>query len=180
MWNVSGISGAAPLWQEIINRLHPNPEREAINPPDGVIRRPIRLPYQMGAEHAEWFIRGTEPTQETIQIADPIPKIIYPPPGAVLAVDADIPNHHQRIFFTCSGCSKNLHWQLDRRILRKADGKTSWRPSTGHHELSLCDATGAIIDTIQFQVRGRNVPISDDSGTDVSGDSIVEGNKIIR
>jgi penicillin-binding protein 1C len=180
MWNVSGVTGAAPLWLEIMNRLHPDPIRESINPPAGVVRCRIRLPYQTGSESAEWFIRGTEPTDETIHIADPMPRIVYPPAGAVLAVDADIPNPHQRIFFTCSGCSKNLHWQLDGRFFRGADGKTAWRPSSGHHELGLCDAGGAVLDSIHFQVRGRNVSVSDDSGIDVSQDSVIQGGKFSR
>ena len=178
MWNVSGITGAAPLWLEIMNRLHPEPDRAPASPPEGVVRCRVRWPIQTKSELAEWFIQGTEPTAETIAIADPMPQIVYPPSGAVLAVDSDIPTQHQRIFFTCRGCSQRLHWKLDGRFLQTADVKTAWNPSVGHHELDLCDAGGAVQDSIHFQVRGRSMPFVDESGMGVSDNSVVESQRI--
>ena len=154
MWNVSGMTGAAPLWLEIMNRLHPNSGRMSIDPPDGVVRCRVRLPLQTGAEIQEWFIRGTEPAAVSIQAADPMPRIVYPPSGAVFAVDGDIPKEHQQIFFAYHGHRKGLRWMLDGRFLRAASGRTAWSPASGYHELALCEAGGAILDAVHFQVRG--------------------------
>jgi penicillin-binding protein 1C len=41
MRNVSGVTGAAPLWQRIMLRLHQNREPNRFAPPAGMTRRPI-------------------------------------------------------------------------------------------------------------------------------------------
>jgi penicillin-binding protein 1C len=156
MWNVSGLTGAAPLWLEIMNRLHPQNDNTPVSPPDGVIRRQVSAILEGGPEHPEWFIRGTEPATASIQSIGPIPHIVYPPSGAVFALDADIPKNLQRIFFTASDRIKGLCWVLDGRPFRAAAGKAAWSPSSGHHELALCDAGGATLDSVRFQVRGHS------------------------
>jgi penicillin-binding protein 1C len=156
MWNVSGLTGAAPLWLEIMNRLHPQQDKTPVIPPDGVIRRPVQPFLAGGSERQEWFIRGTEPIAASMQVANLLPHIVYPPSGAVFALDADIPKNQQRIFFTASGRMNGLRWVLDGRSFRTVDGKASWSPSSGQHELALCNAGGQTLDSVRFQVRGRN------------------------
>lgn len=157
MWNVSGMTGAAPLWLEIMSGLHPNSDKIPVSPPEGVVRCRIQLPFQNGSAYPEWFIRGTEPDIETLQAASPMPRIVYPPSGSIFAVDFDIPKHHQQIFFTYRGHTQGLHWKLDNRFLRTDSGRTAWNPISGHHELALCDAGGNVLDAVHFLVRGRNV-----------------------
>jgi penicillin-binding protein 1C len=109
-----------------------------------------------GSERQEWFIRGTEPIAASLQVANLLPHIVYPPSGAVFALDADIPKNQQRIFFTASGRMNGLRWVLDGRSFRTVDGNASWSPSSGQHELALCNAGGQTLDSVRFQVRGRN------------------------
>jgi len=152
---VSGMTGAAPLWMEIMNRLHPENDKSSVSPPDGVIRCPVQ-PIAGGSERPEWFIRGTEPVAVSIKAIGFLPHIVYPPSGAVFAVDSDIPKKQQRIFFKARGRTNGLSWVLDGQPFRPATGRAAWSPSSGHHELALCDAGGVILDSVRFQVRGHN------------------------
>jgi len=158
MWNVSGLTGAAPLWLEIMNRLHPQNDKTPVSPPDGVIQSRVQLLSARGSERSEWFIRGTEPVEAPIKAIGLLPQIVYPPSGAVFAVDSDIPKNQQRIFFTAHGRTKGLRWVVDGQPFRAAAGSAAWNPSSGHHILALCDADGVILDSVRFQVRGHNRP----------------------
>ncbi|MBI5589974.1 MAG: penicillin-binding protein 1C [Deltaproteobacteria bacterium] len=155
MWNVSGMTGAAPLWLEIMNRLHPENGGMPASPPDGVIQCQVQ-PLAGGAERPEWFVRGTEPAAASIKAAGLPPQIVYPPSGAVFAVDSDIPKNQQRIFFTARGRKNGLSWVLDGQPFHAATGRAAWSPLLGTHILSLCDAGGVILDSVRFQVRGHN------------------------
>ena len=156
MWNVSGLTGAAPLWLEIMNRLHPQNDKTLVSPPDGVIRCRVQPFSAGGSEQSEWFICGTEPANASIKTAGLLPCIVYPPSGAVFAVDSDIPKNQQRIFFAARGRMNGLRWVLDGQPFRTAAGPAAWNPSSGHHILELCDAGGVILDSVRFQVRGHN------------------------
>src|SRR5207249_8576927 len=60
MWNVSGITGAAPVWLEIMNWLHRDKPSDPPTPVVGVVARRIELPSYWSAK-TEWFLSGTEP-----------------------------------------------------------------------------------------------------------------------
>src|SRR6185295_8578550 len=59
MHAVSGVSGAAPIWQALMRRLHAGAPSHVPTPPAGVERLAIR--YENGAEapRPEWFLVGT-------------------------------------------------------------------------------------------------------------------------
>ena len=155
MWDVSGITGAAPLWFEIMNRLHQDGDDYVPHPPEGVVRYEPKA-GKISAETApEWFIRGTEPVTAYQTDAASSPRIIYPPSGAIFAVDPDIPEKYQRIFFTLNGRRDGLHWTLDEKPIGDAGRPTAWTPVPGRHLLALCDSHGTVMDTAGFVVRGR-------------------------
>jgi len=76
MHEVSGSSGAAPVWAEVMRWLHQGVPSAAPQPPGAVRRAAVR--YGPGADglplesaRDEWFVRGTEQTLFTIKnIAD--------------------------------------------------------------------------------------------------------------
>jgi penicillin-binding protein 1C len=69
MRDVNGLTGAAPIWQEVIRAiLRGRPDEEFVRP-EGLVRLEIctysgLLPTPLcDKTHLEWFIAGTEPTQ---------------------------------------------------------------------------------------------------------------------
>ena len=77
MWNVSGVSGAAPVWADLMNQLHASRPSRAPTPPAGVVQQAIAYgprSLQPGAQpievaRQEWFVRGTEQAQFTVPAA---------------------------------------------------------------------------------------------------------------
>ena len=75
MWDVSGTTGAAPVWAEVMSHLHRTKSSRPAQPPSDVINQTVELTDASGkpleAPHQEWFIQGTEQTLFTLNRADP-------------------------------------------------------------------------------------------------------------
>jgi penicillin-binding protein 1C len=157
MWDVSGVTGAAPIWRDVMDYLHANTPSRAPKMPSGVVAQTIHYQPSIEADRTEWFIQGTQ--SATITLLDQSnrpPKIRYPNPGSILAIDPDIPEQNQRIFFQAQA-GRGLVWRLDGQLLGAADQPYSWMPVLGDHQLELVDQAGEAVDLIWFQVRGAHV-----------------------
>lgn len=158
MWNVSGISGAAPVWQEIMSYLHRDISGLHPKRPAGVIAATTELKPANEPERTELFLIGTEPSPITMPSVRNdswlIPRIAYPPQGTIIVLDPDIPSENQRVFFEVENAGSNdLRWLLNGELLPGGDGRR-WAPLPGRHELVLTDISGKIHDVISFEVRG--------------------------
>jgi penicillin-binding protein 1C len=153
MHDVSGVTGAAPIWREIVTALHADATPELPTPPDDVVARAVT--FALGGEPArrEWFVAGTEPSMPVTRAA-PIARIVGPRHGTIVAIDPDIPPDHQRLALEASG-SDDASWVLDDRPLGRADGLVLWAPVPGTHRLVLRDRQGHDLDRVTFDVRGR-------------------------
>jgi penicillin-binding protein 1C len=142
MRGVSGVTGAAPLWLEVMQALHGRVEPPPA-PPSGLVRA-----------GGEWFVAGTEPRSAASLPAPPPARIVYPDSGSILALDPDIPAAMQRVFFTAEHGADAV-WELDGRRLGPARTPLPWAPVAGTHELRLLQAAdGAELARVRFQVRG--------------------------
>jgi penicillin-binding protein 1C len=147
MRGVSGVTGAAPVWLELMQALNAIPDRRPAAPP-GVV-------WLAG----EWFIAGSAPSAgRPASVAPAEARISYPGEGAILALDPDIPPAMQRVFLDATGAGRAV-WVLDGRRLGGADGTFAWAPVAGKHLLQLvAEEGGRVLDRVQFQVRGHAVP----------------------
>ncbi|MHA4866967.1 penicillin-binding protein 1C [Duganella sp. PWIR1] len=154
MWDVSGVSGAAPVWRDVMDYLHRSQSSRAPKPPAGVVRRQIAYQPELESARGEWFLAGTEsPVIALVRDEHRAPKILYPGDASILAFDPDMPDAIQRVFFLAQG-GKGLRWQLDGEPLAQATTDFSWRPVPGKHQLTLIDANEKPVATARFQVRG--------------------------
>ena len=159
MWNVSGITGAAPVWTEIMNWLHGNVASTPPDPPAGVIAQKSEF-VDSGQTRLEWFLKGTE-TQKVQAASSPTNfRIVYPAYGTIVALDPDIPPDQQKVFFESQPRDGRLRWRLDGQEVGCAGSVSLWSPQKGKHTLDLIDETGQVLDTVNFEVRG-NVRASD-------------------
>jgi penicillin-binding protein 1C len=160
MYNVSGVTGAAPVWIDIMNRLHRRQSSRPPTPPAGVVRRSVVFASTMETKQ-EWFMQGTETSR--VQKADDgiFPRIIYPTSGSIIALDPDIPPEDQKVFFEASPDGSNLQWILDGRSLGLSAAPTPWSPRKGKHVLRLVDAGQRELDSVGFEVRGDDTMIRD-------------------
>ncbi|TGM16718.1 penicillin-binding protein 1C, partial [Leptospira stimsonii] len=132
MRDVSGVTGAAPIWNSVMNLLQER-DSEIWQPPDAV--------------------RNETPTKR-IEETSSIPKIVVPGNETIFAIDPDIPEGRQKVRFSATAFENGFQWILDGKNLNDAREKeTFWKPVKGFHILSLQDRTGKIVDSVVFEVR---------------------------
>jgi penicillin-binding protein 1C len=154
MRGVSGVTGAAPAWHDIVVALH---ERVASHPPAapaGVTRATVAFVPAAEPSRAEWFLRGTElATVATIPEHAARTRIASPGNGLIVALDPDIPANVQRVPFLARGDTERLVFTLDGARVAPANTQFLWPPQAGAHRLSLVDTDGAVVDQVLFTVR---------------------------
>jgi penicillin-binding protein 1C len=164
MWDVSGTTGAAPVWLEVMTWLHRDSGSAPPPPPAGLLARPVRFPGQGEPDRIEWFLQGTEPREPLAELAEaPVrpARIVAPVDGTIIALDPDIPPGRQRVFFESSAGGGLLRWVLDGEDVRLGGRVTAWTPQPGKHRLALVDGANRPIDAASFEVRGAIEPFPD-------------------
>ncbi|RDI13971.1 penicillin-binding protein 1C [Comamonas sp. AG1104] len=148
MHSVSGTSGAAPIWADIMGFLHRNVSSHAPRPPAGVQQQQVQfgaltsgaMPIESARE--EWFVAGTEQSlfamdhvagsaeQKSLvrqkgsksgsAAAAAAVRISRPANGTILALDPDIPPDSQRVQLVArqAGMAAEQDWR---------DGSLRWR-----------------------------------------------------
>jgi penicillin-binding protein 1C len=167
MWDVSGVTGAAPVWQDVMRYLHAGASTAQPVParPAGVVGQAIRYQSNIEAPREEYFLTGTAQSVIVSAVPEQIrPAISHPPPGMLVALDPDIPPARQRIRFEAQGAAHGT-WRLDGKPLGARAGSPAssgrilydWMPWPGQHTLALLDTKGKVLDEVRFEVRGATV-----------------------
>lgn len=154
MWNVSGVTGAAPIWGEMMDFLHRDVssiQREALS---SLVRKKIEFSDSTEASREEWFIRGTEPNFRSQRTGQLNPRILYPPSGTVMALDPDIPPELQKVFFVSQVHEDHWQWVLNGSALKMTGRTIPWIPNAGKYHLAIADKDGKVLDYVYFEVRG--------------------------
>ncbi|MEY4585034.1 MAG: penicillin-binding protein, partial [Pseudomonadota bacterium] len=173
MWDVSGTTGAAPVWAAVMQFLHQNESSKAPPVPANLVQVQAQFSQNgsalLEAARQEWFLAGTEQSQFAINkiavqaINTPATginnarinaRILAPTSGTIIALDPDIPPNRQRVSFQAEG--QNVAWLLDGKPLAKGNA-AKWLPWPGRHVVQLVDAKGAKLDEIKLEVRGAGV-----------------------
>ncbi|MGR2681660.1 penicillin-binding protein 1C [Chromobacterium haemolyticum] len=156
MWDVSGMHGAAPVWQAVLDRAQQGaPASLPPTPPPGVVRQNVRYEGDVEASRREWFLAGTERAlivPERGGAASQTPGIAAPVDGSVYALDPDIPPANQRLLLRARGVARPQWWLNGKRL--GAGASLPWFPWPGRHALELRDAKGLVVEKIRFEVRG--------------------------
>ena len=155
MHDVSGVSGAAPVWREVMDFLHQgDAPRAAISPP-GLVRRHVVFEGNVEPAREEWFLAGTE-TERIVPVLAGAgrPRIESPANGAIYAIDPDIPRERQRITLHARGAQQGSSFRLEDGRLVPADAPYLWLPQPGVLRIALVDGAGTELDSVRFEVRG--------------------------
>ena len=157
MWDVSGVTGAAPVWRDVMDYLHHGQPSRAPAAPPGVVKRQVAYQPALEPARAEWFLAGTEtPVVALVQGSDSSqpPAIVYPATGSVIAIDPDIPADRERVVFHAQA-AQGLTWRLNGKPLAGASTDYPWAPQPGSYELALVDGADKVVASSRFQVRGN-------------------------
>ncbi|MFZ4482259.1 MAG: penicillin-binding protein 1C, partial [Rhodoferax sp.] len=175
MWDVSGTSGAAPIWAAVMNYLHKAQPSRAPQPPAGL--KPMLVRFSLGSQDApleaartEWFLQGTQQavfstnTETAVAPAERLQgpgrsalrspgrtRITAPGSGTIIALDPDIPPKRQRVTFAAEG--ENIRWLMDGKAFANS-ASAQWAPWPGRHVVQLSGFNGEILDEIRLEVRG--------------------------
>jgi penicillin-binding protein 1C len=155
MRDVTGITGAAPVWLEVMDYLRDRYGSGTPEPPDGVVQRPVSFANSVEPARTDWFLKGTEPERKVRPLDDRAPRVTSPADGTIIAIDPDIPPEQQRVIFRAGLGSATDRWLLDGKPRCDANSPCLWQPTPGHHKLSLVNRSGATLDQVTFEVRGR-------------------------
>jgi penicillin-binding protein 1C len=155
MRGVSGVSGAAPIWNSVMRFVHNGVAMHSERtPPSKVIAQPISFVGVAEPERVELFLDGTQTAEIRLvsQKKRATALISYPVHGAIYALDPDIPSSKQRLRFSAGSFSiHNTQWQLNGKIIPSND----WRLVPGRHVLALLNQRGEVLERVKFEVRGR-------------------------
>lgn len=159
MRDVSGITGAAPIWHGVMSYLEAGREQQAaIISPQGVVQQFVNFEGFTQPAYNEWFIAGTEQTKVSYQ-ADTVATIIYPVTGTRIALDPDMPLAVQKVFFKARIGGESLHFWLNDDYIASAKTDYAWQPRRGRYHLRLKTASGQTRAEVNFEVRGKLKPI---------------------
>jgi penicillin-binding protein 1C len=125
MWNVSGMSGAAPIWRSLMLALHPNPKSELTT-------------YEAPA--------APLPRQT-------ISRIRYPAPDMLVGLDPDIPVQLQKLPIEIENPQRGHKIYLNNRLLSQSKETTLWPLQRGKYRVELKSQEGESLDSVRFEVR---------------------------
>ena len=183
MWDVSGTSGATPVWAALMNYLHQTEPSRAPAPPAGVVQKQVTFADAAGrpveAARSEWFLRGTEQAlfamdsgalgadrtraggqkglKDSGSAASVASRITAPANGTIVALDPDIPPNRQRLGFAAEG--QQLRWRMDGKEFARG-AQAQWLPWPGRHVVQLVGKSGEVLDEIRIEVRGAGVKVA--------------------
>jgi penicillin-binding protein 1C len=173
MWDVSGTTGAAPIWAAVMQFLHARQTSRAPKAPAGVVQVPVQF-AGTEAPRMEWFLQGTQQASFAIDSVateaystraggkkiqnssgqSPPARITSPSTGTIIALDPDIPPNRQRVSFQATGTG--VRWLLDGKPFAKGTS-AQWLPWPGRHVVQIADAKGRVLDEVRLEVRGAGV-----------------------
>lgn len=151
---VSGTSGAAPVWRDVMLAIHADRPGRAPPVPKGIEERRVAFAGGIEPARSDYFIAGTaQAALVTAPASARRPRIVSPVAGSVYALDPDIPVDRQRMAINVSGQVDGHRLLLDRHDLGPATARPQILAAPGAHRLRLLDPAGAVVDSLIFTVR---------------------------
>jgi penicillin-binding protein 1C len=126
MWNVSGVTGAAPMWSRMMLALHPTPPET----PELIFEKPA-------------------PSLQKKSLT----RIHYPVDDLVVGLDPDIPQHLQRLPVEVENPQSGQKVFINGKLLGLAKKDLFWEPVRGRFKFELRGADQSLLDQVQIQVR---------------------------
>jgi penicillin-binding protein 1C len=146
MWNVTGISGAAPIFSHLVSYLHQEKPSRSPKIPVGIV--------QIGYDY---YLSGTEPRSDLSLREQKVKRIIFPQEGSQFAFDPEIPLQNQRIHFQST--LPKASWRLNGIKLTKRALRAGFLPEKkGKYTLELWENEKTLKDKITFNVKAGREP----------------------
>jgi len=158
MRDVSGVSGAAPIWHDLMTELHRGLASTAPAAPGGVTSLMTHFTPAVEPPRHEWYWSPESRGAIAVNVAPGSgpARIETPANGMIIALDPDIPPTKQRVLISVRGAQGSMRLVLNGHPLGAASSQQLWPPRPGSYHLSLEDGSGRPLDAVLFTVRGTN------------------------
>ncbi|HND84327.1 MAG TPA: penicillin-binding protein 1C [Pseudobdellovibrionaceae bacterium] len=127
MRNVSGMTGAAPIWRSLMMSLHPNPPRA---------QQTLKFEASANALPSRSFSR-----------------IKYPANDMSVAIDPDIPRELQKLPIEIDNPQVHQNIYINSQLFGAAENTKMWPITEGKYLVELKSENGTLIDSVHFEVR---------------------------
>jgi penicillin-binding protein 1C len=161
MRDVSGVSGAGPVWHDVMSYLHRHrPSMHAARPAQvsqvQVVFENDLEPARTEAFTGDTILRRVQLAQDFMPDDQKAARIAAPADGSIFAIDPDIPPDHQRSALraknVAAAMAKDVAWRIDGSEVGRG-GEVAWAPWPGRHRIELLDAQGKVLDAVHVEVR---------------------------
>ncbi len=155
MVGVSGVSGAAPSWYEIMNHLHSKQRSHPPIKPAGIVEKKIKFDWRVG-ELTEFFIKGTEPTNSIISLPKKYDiSITFPAKGSTLAINPHKGEQSKAIFLRYKGkAPENSSIYLnEKRVGTLTNPFKINNIYRGKFRISIKDRENKLLDRTHFEIK---------------------------
>ena len=165
MHDITGVSGAGPIWHDVMGYLHQNRPSLAPVMPAGVVAKQVVFDQELEPSRTEYFLPGTELSQvslaTSLQSGQVQPLLIsHPADATIIALDPDIPADNQRLMLRAGNpagrVTQTVNWYMNGQFLGNAN-PYAWLPMPGRHRLEIRDEQNRVIDAVVIQVRGARL-----------------------
>ncbi|MDB5964143.1 MAG: pbpC [Polaromonas sp.] len=186
MWDVSGTSGAAPVWAAVMNFLHKTEPSRAPAAPPGLVQGKTAFENQLEATRDEWFIEGTQQSlfatgsgasgasaiksiasnarqsDATSQkgLQDGVENAAVLPritaPTSGTIIALDPDIPPNRQRVSFSAEGAGLRWLIDGKPMGKG-ASAQWLPWPGRHVVRIVGTHGEVLDEVRLEVRGAGI-----------------------
>jgi len=162
MRDVSGVSGAGPVWHDVMSYLHRGRPSGQPARPAQVTQARVAFDHELEPERLEAFVGDTvlqrvSLAQDFVPRGQGVARIAAPADGAIFAIDPDIPPDRQRSALrarnVAAAMARDVSWRIDGRVLGRG-GELAWAPWPGRHRIELLDPDGRVLDAVHVEVRG--------------------------
>ena len=162
MQNVLGVSGAGPIWHDVMRYVHQQRDSQAPLKPAKVVAETVQFIGVDEAARQEYFLEGTE-MQKIVALSSQQHRdsarinIQTPVNGTILALDPDIPSNAQKLYLNANISSSDpradrLRWYI--ADVEVGSGVANfWSPNRGSHRIVLKDENAKVLDEVFISVR---------------------------
>ncbi|MDY0271586.1 MAG: penicillin-binding protein 1C [Advenella sp.] len=165
MHDITGVSGAGPIWHDVMGYLHQHQSSKAPAMPAGVVAQQVVFEQGLEPSRTEYFLAGTEFSRvalaTSLQSGQVQPLFIsHPAHATIIALDPDIPADNQRLMLragnTAGRVTQTVNWYVNGQYLGSAN-PYAWLPLPGRHRVEIRDGQNRVIDAVVIQVRGARL-----------------------
>lgn len=163
MRDITGVSGAGPIWHDVMQYLHKQVNSYAPARLDTIVTQEIQFQEGLEPRRQEYFIAGTQMREirlaETLQAQSRL-FIDSPADNMIIALDPDIPMSQQKVLLHAKQLGGTVQQALWWRVNGENVSESNPYALTvlpGKYTIELMQNSNQILDMVNIRVRGASL-----------------------